>query len=110
MSSAQLLPTTIPGPTTTGRSTRQKLNTYTRPASFYDKHLAETLVLKRVKLLDSLVDDLAGTVDKTIQDAYKKGLKLPLELGMLHTQERIKTHTAFTTMRLLREDGVAEHY
>src|ERR1700733_13725720 len=112
MFSAQLKfsPTSsMPGPATTVRSP-QKFNTYTRPASFYDKHLAETLVLKHVKLVDSLVNDLAGTVDKTIKDICQKGIELPSNMGMLHPREVIEDKTAMSKKRLLREEGVAENY
>jgi hypothetical protein len=110
MSSAQNPPTTIPGRTTTALSTAKRINQYTRPASFYDKHLAESLVLKHVKLVESLVDNLAGTVDKTIKDAYQKGIKLPSKQGELLTGEYIESHTASMSTLVLREEGVAEYY
>jgi hypothetical protein len=110
MSSAQLPPTTIPGPANTTTNNRQRMNTGTRPASFYDKHLADKLVLKRVKVLDTLAVDLAETVDKAIKDAYKNGIQLPSEQGMLYTRGHMKTKTSYTLMDFQREDGVAEHY
>jgi hypothetical protein len=110
MSSARLPPTSIPGPTRTATNNRSRMNTGTRPASFYDKHLADKLVLKHVKVLDTLVVDLAGTVEKAIKDAYQKGIQLPLEQGMLWTRGHIKTQTTYTEADFLREDGVAEHY
>jgi hypothetical protein len=110
MSSAQLPPTSIAGPTNTATKNRSRVNTGTRPASFYDKHLADKLVLKRVKLLETLVVDLTGTVDKAIRDAYKKGIHLPSRLGRLQTQEQIMSHSVYAEECLLREDGVAENY
>jgi hypothetical protein len=111
MSSAQRFPptTSMPRSTTTGRSP-QKFNKSTRPAYFYDKHLAQTLVLKHVKLLDSLVDDLAGTVDKTIKDMSEKGIELPSHVGVLRPWQLIKGQTAISTTRVSREIGVAENY
>jgi hypothetical protein len=80
------------------------------PASFYDKHLAESLVLKHVKLVESLVDDLAGTVDKTIKDAYQKGIKLPSKQGTLYTREHIEIRTGCTPRLVLSEVGIEEYY
>jgi hypothetical protein len=110
MSSARLPPTSIPGPTRTATNNRSRMNTGTRPASFYDKHLADKLILKHVKVLDTLVVDLAGTVDKAIKDAYQKDIQLPLEQGMLWTRGHIKSQTKYAEADFLREDGVAEHY
>jgi hypothetical protein len=50
-------PKLIPG---SSRSTK------TRPPSFYDKHFTEDLVLKSVKRLPSLVEDLARNVDTVL--------------------------------------------
>jgi hypothetical protein len=110
MSSAQLPPTSIAGPTNIGTNNRSRMNTGTRPASFYDKHLADKLVLKRVKFLETLVVDLADTVDKAIHDAYHKGFQLPLGQGRLQTQEQMDDITEYAAWGLLREDGVLENY
>jgi hypothetical protein len=109
-SSAGLPPTSAAGPTNTATNNHSRMNTGTRPASFYDKHLSDKLVLKHVKVLDTLVADLAGTVDKAIKNAYQNGIQLPSEQGMLCTGRYIKTKTTYTAMDFLREDGVAEHY
>lgn len=92
------------------RSTRKvtKVNTNTRPAAFYDKHFADHLVLKHVKLLGTLVNSLAGTVDTAIKEAYKSG-PLPPVSGMLIKNE-IKDLTGFSPTFLEGEDGVLEHY
>jgi hypothetical protein len=41
------------------------------PSAFYDKHLAQHLVLKQVKQLPSLVQQLAANVNKGLGDVFK---------------------------------------
>jgi hypothetical protein len=45
-------------------------------------HLSDTLVLKRVELLPSLVQDIATVVDKAIITASENGIKLPPPKGL----------------------------
>ncbi|KAN0125969.1 hypothetical protein V8E52_001176 [Russula decolorans] len=45
---------------------------YTRPAAFYDRHLAPHLILERVVYFDKLVSTMANTVDQAIEDAVTK--------------------------------------
>jgi hypothetical protein len=95
---------------TYGSSQKRKLNRNTRPAAFYDKHLAENLLLKHVKRLHSLVDSIVGTVDKAIKDAYKKGPLPPNETGSLSRPNQVKTLTIDQNTQVLGEAGVAEYY
>jgi hypothetical protein len=59
---------------------------YTRPAAFYDKHLAPQLILKDVVYLDTLVSSLERTVDQAIQDASSRHL-LPKNKGTLSSRK-----------------------
>lgn len=83
-------------------------NRATRRAAFYDKHIADHLILLHVKRLDSLVDSIAGTVDQAIKDAYKQG-PLPADDSDVK-EKRIRSRTDRSLMQILREDGVAEYY
>jgi hypothetical protein len=49
----------------------------TRDPSFYDKLLAENLILRRVRNLPSLPMDIAGTVDRALNSISDRGIKLP---------------------------------
>ena len=108
------------------RSIKKSKNT--RPASFYDKHLAPHLILKHVKYLGSLVAAIAGTVDKAIEDAYTKAQeksslkstghpshealqKLPRNMkGDLLPKTVVQRRGKDVPRGVLREDGVAEYY
>jgi len=70
--------------TARGKNTARNPIGYTRPAAFYDKHLASHLVLERVVYLDTLVSAMGSTVDQAIQDAINKGF-LPKDAGPLDT-------------------------
>jgi hypothetical protein len=48
-----------------------------RGASFYDKHLSDSLILKEVISLPSLLKEIAGVVDSTISEIRTKGIQLP---------------------------------
>jgi hypothetical protein len=87
---------------------KNKKNRTTRPASFYDKHLALHLILQRVKLLDSLVDSITGTVDKAIKDALSHGPLPPAD--STPTEKSIISLTTRSRIHVLGEEGVAEYY
>ena len=95
----------------TSLTARRNQSRNTRVAAFYDKHLADHLILKHVRRLDSLVGSLVGTVDKAIKEAYIKGPLPPTDgSGSLTTQGQIKARTLDIRTKVLREDGVAEYY
>jgi hypothetical protein len=50
----------------------------TREPSFYDKLLAQNLILRRVQHLPSLAKDIAGTVDDALETILDHGINLPL--------------------------------
>jgi len=50
-------------------STDKKPSTKSRPPAFYDKHIFGPLVLRCVKHLPSLVQDLAANVDRALHAA-----------------------------------------
>jgi hypothetical protein len=62
-----------------------KLSSKAHSPSFYDKHFTETLVLKRVQRLPSLIQDLAGNVDQLLNAASNT---LPPLLGFPTAQRR----------------------
>jgi hypothetical protein len=83
---------------------------YTRPAAFYDRHLAPHLILERVVCFDSLVSTLASTVDQTIRDAVTKR-PLPKDTGILMPEKLIKnTVRALFRRTKWHEIGVTEAY
>ena len=75
----------------------------TRTAGFYDRHLGPKLVLSRVRCLKTLVDDIAGTVNKTARD-------VPLDHGTIPTQIFITRRGKTMNSILKDERGVAEIY
>jgi hypothetical protein len=50
---------------------------YSRPPSFYDKHLSENLILKEVKVLRSLQQAIADVVDRTLSSIQQNNIALP---------------------------------
>jgi hypothetical protein len=103
-------PTTISANTGETIKSGKREHETTRPAGFYDKHLAKHLVLKQVKTLGSLVDSLVGIVDKAIKDAYAKGPLPPNRSGSLRTKGQIQNLTKRAKTTLRREEGVTEYY
>lgn len=91
----------------TSRHTR-RANRTTRPASFYDKHLADHLILRRVKLLDSLAESIAGVVDEAIKDARNHGSLPPADPVL--TENYIQSLTKRSRVYVSGEAGVAEYY
>ena len=82
---------------------------YTRPAAFYDKHLASHLVLERVVYLDTLVSAMGSTVDQAIQDAINKGF-LPKYAGSLDTVEAMERVDYSANWKARHELGVTDSY
>jgi hypothetical protein len=82
---------------------------YSRPAAFYDMHLASHLTLERVVYLNTLVSDMASTVDQAIQDAATKGF-LPKSKALLPSAQVIKYRVANYRWKPHHELGVAEAY
>lgn len=83
---------------------------YTRPAAFYDRHLAPHLILERVVYFDTLVSTWASTVDQAIQDAVTKR-PLPRVTGLLMPEKVIKYQVRGLFERTkYRETGIAEAY
>lgn len=80
---------------------------YTRPAAFYDKHLASHLILKHVVYLDTLVSAMESTVDQAIQDASNV---LPKNSGALPTPPMIRDDVIWSNWSPYNELGVAEIY
>jgi hypothetical protein len=108
--SSAIPPSSSTGPTA-NTSLTARPNQNTRPASFYDKHLADHLILMHVRRLDSLVGSLVGTVDKAIKDAYLKGPLPPTGgLGSLTTKAQMETRTLDARTAVQGENGVAEYY
>jgi hypothetical protein len=103
-------PTTISAKTGETVKSRKREHKTTRPAGFYDKHLAKHLVLKHVKSLGSLVDCVVGIVDKAIKDAYTKGPLPPNGSGGLVTKGIIQNFTRRAKTIRRREEGVTEYY
>jgi hypothetical protein len=58
-------------PPSPGKNARTSNNTigYSRPAAFYDKHIASHLILKHIVHLDSLVSAIGSAVHQAINDA-----------------------------------------
>jgi len=83
---------------------------YSRPAAFYDKHLAPHLILKRVICLGSIVSTMGNTVDQAIQVAVTKGAFPPKNEGVLPTAEFIQAQVVWSEWTLYHEIGVAEVY
>ena len=56
------------------------------PVSFHDKHLDDRLILKRIRLMPSLLQSLSRTVDETFKSLNDRGIPIPatLEGFMLH--------------------------
>ena len=83
---------------------------YSRPAAFYDRHLAPHLILERVVYFGALVSTMANTVDQATQDAVNKR-PLPKDTGELLLEKQIKykvkNHYPSTNYR---ENGIAEAY
>jgi hypothetical protein len=80
---------------------------YSRPAAFYDKHLASHLILERVVCLDTLVSAMASTVDQTIEDAISKHL-LPKSNEFLQSARMIERYVSRVEWTPYHESGVAE--
>jgi hypothetical protein len=57
------------GPNSRRNTARTTAIGYSRPAAFYDRHLAPHLILEHVVYLDTLVSTMASTVDQAIEDA-----------------------------------------
>ena len=82
---------------------------YSRPAAFYDRHLASHLILEHVVCLDTLVSAMARTVDKAIEDAVNKG-SLPKDKGLLLPARVIERLVGSSNRKPYHELGVAEIY
>src|SRR5258707_9736742 len=81
-----------------------------RPAAFYDRHLAPHLILERVVIFDTLVSTMASTVDQAIQEVVTKH-PLPKNADMLLSENQIN----YQVWDLLeptkyRESGIVETY
>jgi hypothetical protein len=83
---------------------------YTRPAAFYDRHLASHLILQRVVCLDTLVSAMASTVDQAIKNAVAKR-PLPKDTDLLLSEKVIKHQVRGLFRRTKRhETGIGETY
>ena len=83
---------------------------YSRPAAFYDRHLAPHLILERVVYFDALVSTMANTVDQAIRDAVTKRPLLK-DTGILMSEKLIKLQVrAFFRRTTYHERGVVEDY
>jgi hypothetical protein len=80
---------------------------YSRPAAFYDKHLASHLTLEHVVYLDTLVSAMGRTVDQAIQDASNT---LPRNTRLLPTPEMITDYDLWGDWSPYDETGVANIY
>ena len=63
----------------------QKPSTSTRPPPYYDKHLSAKLILREIKHLPSLVQDLADNVDAAVIAASET---LPSPKGFITAEQR----------------------
>ncbi|KAF9518757.1 hypothetical protein BS47DRAFT_194993 [Hydnum rufescens UP504] len=81
-------------------------STGTHPPAFYDKHLAQQLVLKQVKRLPSLVQQLAANVDKALGNAFES---LP-PLEDFITSEARRMSLKYQDPTVFDEKGVVSYY
>jgi hypothetical protein len=79
----------------------------TRKPSFYDKHLADGLILKHVKSLPTLLTAIANVVDTKLQDMQARNLPLP-SLDCFPTLEKRMFNLSTTVMK--NESTVSEFY
>jgi hypothetical protein len=62
------------------------------PVTFYDKHLDEHLILKRIRLMPSLSKSLSGAVDETIKSLNDQGISIPSTIGGLMSRRARKDY------------------
>jgi len=79
----------------------------TRKPSFYDKHLADGLILKHVKSLPTLLTAIANVVGTKLQDMQARNLPLP-SLDCFPTLEKRMFNLSTTVMK--NESTVSEFY
>ena len=91
-------PVLIPG--------KRKSSTATRPPSFFNKHFDDKYVLKRVRRLPSLVDDLAKNVDTALSAA--SNTLPPLDYFFIAQQR--KHYRKSVDCRARDENAVANFY
>src|SRR5216684_2332012 len=82
---------------------------YSRPAAFYDMHLASHLTLERVVYLNTLVSNMESTVDQAIQVAATKRF-LPKDSDSLQSAKIIKRRVNTHAWMAHYESGVSETY
>jgi hypothetical protein len=80
----------------------------TRPPAYFDRHFSTKLALKRVVHLPSLVEDIAKTVDSTL-DAAKHTLP-ELSVGDFYTTKERKKAVRQAERFVRDEAGVSEFY
>lgn len=84
----------------------RKQSISTRPPGFYDKHLSDNLILRRVRLLPSLIEDLVKNVDSALAAASET---LPPVEHLLPTMYREK-EVQHMIKSVTDEKGVADFY
>ena len=80
-----------------------------RKPSFYDKHLADHVVLKHVKLMDSLVHDIASNVDNILDTVRRNEDILPPYAEEMSAKQLFKSHMSQKT-EMVNELSVTELY
>ena len=84
----------------------QKPSTSTRPPAYYDKHLSDKLILREVKRLPSLVQDLANNVDAAVVAASET---FPPLKGFITAEQRDIAMGNLDTI-VTNEKAVADFY
>jgi hypothetical protein len=79
------------------------------PPSFYDKHLSDRVVLKRVKLMGSLVSDIATNVDAILDNIRRKGDILPPYVEVMSAKQLFQSHMS-KEMAMANELSVTSLY
>jgi hypothetical protein len=99
-----------PQPLTIARVTRGgTTNTHTRPASFYDKHLKDDLILKHFQYHPDLTREIAQIVDDAIISAHNSGHPLPAPDYLL-VSGHIEALEGSEPGEMTRELPVAQRY
>jgi hypothetical protein len=80
-----------------------------RKPSFYDKHLSDRVVLKHVKLMDSLVYDIATNVDRILDEVRRNGDRLPPYAEEMSAKQLFKSHMSKKT-EMVNELAVTQLY
>src|ERR1700722_2589844 len=81
-----------------------------RKPSFYDKHLTDQLILKRIQYHPDLATQIAGTVDEAIQTALANGGTLPPPGIRLMSKEDRKDYLLSVNRLVSRELPITMFY